>query len=245
MEIKTFINNYKEAFGEKTELPLVFWYSDSPVTEPQKINGCFFKGMKTVRGGSPISLDIDTIGCGGGKLYTGYTDMPERVPNFVSLKEKYKQTPEDVIEYVEGLQIPKTEKPYLNFSRIDLIDSFEGIEGILFFATPDVLSGLATWAYFDNNSDDAVTAMFGSGCSAVVTRAVVENIQNGRRTFIGFFDPSARPYVEADRLSYVIPMSRFTEMYHTMRQSCLFDTHAWGKIRNRINSEAETAEPTA
>jgi hypothetical protein len=24
-------------------------------------------------------------------------------------------------------------------------------------------------------------------------------------------------------------------MYHTMRESCLFDTHAWGKIKERIN----------
>ena len=29
-------------------------------------------------------------------------------------------------------------------------------------------------------------------------------------------------------------MSRFKEMYHTMRESCLFDTHAWGKIKERI-----------
>ena len=24
-------------------------------------------------------------------------------------------------------------------------------------------------------------------------------------------------------------------LYHTMRNSCLFDTYAWGKIRERIN----------
>ena len=30
-------------------------------------------------------------------------------------------------------------------------------------------------------------------------------------------------------------MSRFKEMYETMRQSCLFDTHAWGKIKERMN----------
>ena len=50
----------------------------------------------------------------------------------------------------------------------------------------------------------------------------------------GFFDPSVRPYFEAELLSFTIPMSRFKEMYHTMRESCLFDTHAWGKIKERI-----------
>ena len=30
MEIKTFVANYREAFGETAELPIVFWYSDTP-----------------------------------------------------------------------------------------------------------------------------------------------------------------------------------------------------------------------
>lgn len=48
--------------------------------------------MKTVRDGGIISLNAENIGCGGGKFYTGFTEMPEHVPTFVSLKEKYKQT---------------------------------------------------------------------------------------------------------------------------------------------------------
>ena len=38
-----------------------------------------------------------------------------------------------------------------------------------------MLSGLATWAFFDNNADDAVSCIFGSGCSSVVAQAVKEN----------------------------------------------------------------------
>ena len=51
MDIQTFIQNFKEAFGENAELPLVFWYSDILEGTTEKINGCFFKGMKTVREG--------------------------------------------------------------------------------------------------------------------------------------------------------------------------------------------------
>ena len=91
MEIKTFIANYKAAFGENTELPIVFWYSDTLENQTEKINGCFFKDMRKVREGHTVSLNADVIGCGGGKFYTGFTDMPERVPTFVSLKEKYKK----------------------------------------------------------------------------------------------------------------------------------------------------------
>ena len=47
MDIQTFIQNFREAFGEKAELPLVFWYSDTQEGTAEKINGCFFKGMKS------------------------------------------------------------------------------------------------------------------------------------------------------------------------------------------------------
>lgn len=234
MNTQTFIQDFKEAFGETAELPLVFWYSDVLEGETEKINGCFFKGMKTVREGNIISLNAETIGCGGGKFYTGFTEMPEHVPTFVSLKERYKQTPELVTDFIHQVGVPKAEKIYLHFARIDKVKDIEEAEGLLFLATPDMLSGLTTWAYFDHNAEDSVVSPFGSGCSSVVTQTINENRKGGRRTFIGFFDPSVRPYFEPDKLSYTIPMSRFKEMCETMRQSCLFDTHAWGKIRERM-----------
>ena len=234
MKINTFIKNYKEAFTEDAELPILFWYTAEPVAMTDKINGCFFKGMEQVRQGKPISLNEENIGCGGGKLYTGYAPMAEHIPNFVSQQERYKRTPEMVIDYIDGLDIPKAKGRFLNFARIDQVETFEGKEGLFFLATPDILSGLTTWAYFDNNNEDAVTSYFGSGCSSVVTRAVVENRKKGRKTFVGFFDPSVRPWFEPNLLSFVIPMVRFREMYETMRESCLFDTRAWAKIKERI-----------
>lgn len=234
MNIHTFISNYQEAFGMQAELPIAFWYSNEAAAPTEKINGCLFKCMRLVRDGKIISLNNETITCGGGKFYTGFTDMPERVPGFVSLKEKYKKTPEMVLDFIQKIQVPRADKAYLHFARIDQISSFDQIEGILFLATPDMLSGLATWAYFDNNAFDAVSAPFGSGCCSVVTQAILENRKHGKRTFLGFFDPSVRPYFEENILSFTIPMSRFKEMYHTMRNSCLFDTHAWGKIKERL-----------
>ena len=138
-----------------------------------------------------------------------------------------------VKSFIEQLGVPRVEKEYLHFARIDKVETFDHLEGILFLANPDILSGLTTWAFFDNNKEDTVISTFGSGCSSVVTQTILENRKGGYRTFIGFFDPSVRPYFEADILSYTIPMSRFKVMYETMRSSCLFDTHAWGKIRER------------
>jgi hypothetical protein len=235
MQIKQLISDLREAFGETVELPIAFWYSDEPVAETPKIEGCFFKGMRAVRDGGAISLNADNIGCGGGKFYTGFAPMGEHIPNFVSLKEKYKQTPEMVVDFIAHSEVARATKKFLNFTRIDALESLDGIEGITFFASPDTLSGLTAWAWFDNNADDAVTTRFGSGCSTVVSDAVRENRRGGKRTFIGCFDISVRPHLAPDELSFTIPTSRLREMLLTLRQSSLFGTPAWQKLRGRIN----------
>ena len=98
MDIQTFIDNYQETFSGKAELPIAFWYSDTLSGELRKTQGCLFKALSAIRNGEMISMSGESIGCGGGKFYTGFTPMPEHVPNFVSLKERYKQTPEMVLE---------------------------------------------------------------------------------------------------------------------------------------------------
>lgn len=242
MDIKTFLDNYREAFGAKAPLPVLFYYSDEAVAPPERIGGCLFKGLARVREGQPLTLTGDAIGCGGGKLYTAFAPMPAFVPTFVSEKERYKQTPQDVLECIEKLDIRPATGPYLNFVRLDRAAGFDPMEGLLFFATPDMLSGLTTWAYFDNNADDAVAALFGSGCAAVISVAVRENRLGGDRTFVGLFDPSVRPYIGANELSFVIPAGRFRTMYETMRRTCLFDTHAWAKVKERIGATPECRE---
>ena len=234
MNVQDFIKNYREAFGSKASLPLLFGYSDRPIAPTTKIGGCFFKGLNEARDGMPVSLSAEVIGCGGGKLYTGFADMPERVPKFVSLTEKYKKTPEMVKDFIDALQIKRTDKPYLNFFRIDKAESFDNVEGIFFYATPDMLSGLCGWAFFDSNETDAVVSMFGSGCSTVVSMTVAENARGGHRCFLGLFDPSVRPWVGRDELSFTIPFSRFATMTDTMRDCFLFDSHAWQKVKTRL-----------
>lgn len=219
-------------------LPLLFWYSDGPVRAVPKVEGCFFKALAEAREGSAVSLNAANIGCGGGKFYTGFAPMPPFVPAFVSQKEHYKQTPEMVLEFIGRLGVPEASGAWLNFARIDTpqaAEAFGTADGALFFATPDILSGLVSWAVYDNNADDAVCVPFGSGCSAVVTQAVRENRRGGRSVFLALFDPSVRPWVDASELGFVAPMSRLREMCGTMRASCLFGTHAWNKVRVRIN----------
>lgn len=230
-----FIDNYRTAFGNY-ELPIAFWFSDQSLAVSEKTKGCFIKDLKPAREGSLISFSSDTISCGGGKVYSGFMAVPSYIPEFVSTKERYKETPEMVTDFIKGLKINDQTGKYLNFASIDKLENFDKLEGLIFFATPDVLSGLVSWTLFDTNSPDAVSVPFGSGCSSIIAQTVIENQSNGYRTFLGMFDPSVRPQVESNILSLAIPMSRFKTMYHTLSQSCLKGTHAWLKVKNRIEN---------
>ncbi len=233
MNIQTFIQKYQEAFGEQASLPIAFGYSQQAIAPDSKVPRCMVGAISNVRHGNPLTLSAENVLCGGGKVYAGFAPMSERIPHFVSEVEHYKQTPEMVCEYVENLHIHLADKPYINFQRADQLESWEGIEGLICFTTPDVLSGLASWAFYDNNKEDAVSVPFASGCSALIRMAVRENQEGGDCCFIGLLDPSARLLVPANELAFIIPACRLQSMLQTMEQSSLYQ-HAFSVVRKRI-----------
>ena len=234
MTVKGFIEKYRQAFGEKAPLPIAFGYSDTPVSEIRSVPKCLVGSISNVRHGNSLTLSAENVICGGGGLYTAFTEMPERVPIFVSEVEHYKKTKEMVVDYVRGLNIELTQKPYLNFVRIDNLKEWSDAEALLFFATPDMLAGLSSWAFYDNNSADAVVTQFSSGCASIVTRAISANKSGGRSCFIGMLDPSARPLIPENELTFTIPMCRLMEMLETMDDSSLYQK-AFSALRRRIN----------
>lgn len=233
MTVQEFITRYKEAFGESAPLPISLAYSNAPAAELKNVPRCMIGAISKVRGGESLTLCAQNVLCGGGGLYTAFKPMPERVPVFVSEVEHYKQSKEMVQDYIDSLHIGLTEKRYLNFVRADKLSSWNDAEALIFFATPDILSGLATWAFYDNNSPDAVTTQFASGCASIITFAVNENRSNGRRCFLGMLDPSARPLVPENELTFTIPMSRFREMLTTMNNSALYQK-AFSILKRRM-----------
>ena len=235
MTIQEFIIKFREAFGDAAPLPVSLAYGATPAAEVKSVPKCMIGAVSKVRYGDSLTLCADNVLCGGGGLYTAFRPMPERVPVFVSEVEHYKKTKEMVKDYVDSLAITLTDKPYLNFVRVDKLENWDDAEALIFFATPDMLSGLCTWAFYDNNDSDAVTTLFASGCASIITFAVNENRSGGRRCFLGMLDPSARPLVPANELTFTIPMSRFKEMLTTMNDSALYQK-AFSALKRRINN---------
>lgn len=236
MTPQQFIEQFRAAFGDATPLPIAIWYDDIAAAADCRVPRCMVGAVRKVCDGEPLTLTAENVQCGGGGLYTAFHPMPERVPLFVSEVEHYKRTPEMVCDYIAGMGIEPAEHPFLNFVRVDRIASWERVEAVLFFATPDILSGLCSWAFYDSNASDTVVTPFASGCAGAVTFATAENRKGGKRCFLGMLDPSARPLVPKHELTFAVPMSRFAQMLDTMDDSALYHK-AFSVVRRRINGE--------
>lgn len=237
MTIKTFIQNYSELFTVETKLPLGFWYSDQPVAVNQgKLSGCMFKYLPDLYEGKAISLSLKETPavCSGAIGYLGFKEFDRKSAEFVSFYEKFIRTPEMFFEHAESFPVERAVRPYLNIVRIDKINDTDVVEGICFIVNPDVLSGLISWIFLDDYSENAIITRFGSGCSNMITAAVHENKVQGKRSFLGGFDPSLRPHVQPDELTLSIPMSHFNTLLATIEDSCLSGTREWNTVQSRM-----------
>jgi hypothetical protein len=52
------------------------------------------------------------------------------------------------------------------------------------------------------------------------------------------FDPSARPFVPGNALTFSVPMNKFGRMIENMEESFLI-TDTWKRVQKRIGAEVE------
>jgi hypothetical protein len=183
----------------------------------------------------------EDIGCAGGKRYAGFSESLR--PNFEYFLscgipgkmegERYKKSPELVRKFMVKAPRLNAPKKYILFKRWDQLEAKEEPDVVVFFAQPDVLSGLFTLASFDTAEESGVIAPFGAGCGSIVLYPYLEKDKPNPRGVIGMFDPSARPYVPAGTLTFAAPMIKFLRMVQNMEESFLV-TPTWEVIRKRI-----------
>jgi len=249
MEAETkdrFVRLWKKYFGD-AELPITFFYTDeeghAEAVEPGSVPACVVGALVKVREGTPVRFDVDSIGCPGGKRYLGYAEgimpgfeyflsygIPGRLEG-----ERYCKSPELVMEIMKNSPTFKAPGRFIVFKRWDNLEEADNPEVVIFFAEPDVLAGLFTLARFDEADRNAVSAPFGSGCSTIVQHPYLERESEHPRATIGMFDPSARPFVPRNTISFSVPMSKFATMIDNMEESFLI-TDTWGRIQKRMAS---------
>jgi hypothetical protein len=246
MEMKDrFIKLWGKYF-HSAELPITFYYSDSggrvELVKPGSVARCVIGALVEVRKGRSLRFNAGSVGCLGGRKYLGFAEgiMPD-FEYFLSCGipgkmegERYKKSPELVKAIVANWPDFKAPAPYVIFKRWDNLEKEDNPEVVIFFAQDDVLSGLFTLANFDQSEPEGVFTPMGSGCASIVSYPYREKDAPHPRAVIGMFDPSARPHLPKDVLSFSVPMAKFVTMIENMEDSFL-TTDTWRKLRKRID----------
>ena len=246
-EDKENFNDLWNRYFNGAELPVTFYYTDeegrAEQVKPGTGSRCLIGALAKVRKGRSLCFDAASVACPGGKRYLGFTRsiMPD-FEYFLSCGipgqlegERYKKSPDLVNGYMKGL--PQFEAPgrMIVFKRWDRLEEQDNPEVAIFFATPDVLSGLFTLANFDEADPNGVFSPFGSGCSSIVYYPYMERPSVRPRGVIGMFDVSVRPYVSGNVLTFAAPMTKLKKMIANMEESFL-TTGSWAVVKRRIRS---------
>jgi len=202
---------------------------------------CLVCDLARVRIGISLVFDRTSVTCSGGLFYLGYdTQRSENFRYFLSAGkpgvvegERYKKSPEIVDEITaRHVSLPVEGKTY-TFKRWDKLTTEDNPDVVIFFARPEVLSALFTLANFDQPDPNGVICPFGSGCSSIVHHPRLEQRRDNPRAVLGMFDPSARPCVPVDILTFAVPMKKFEKMITSMDESFLI-TKTWEKQKAKI-----------
>jgi uncharacterized protein (DUF169 family) len=248
-----FLLLWKKYFGD-TELPITFYYTtgNGGAEQAEKPNGrsCLICELARVRNGRSLYYNIEALACGGARRYLGYAEkMRPGFEYFLSCGndkmegERYIRTPEMVKELMKNQQTLSIDGKNIIFKRWDDLTVNDDPDVVIFFARPDVLSGLFTLANFDQTEPNGTITPFGAGCGTIIYYPYLESMSERPRAVIGMFDPSARPCVQENLLTFAVPMKRFERMIGYMEESFLI-TGTWTTVRNRINrNESSTTNP--
>jgi len=239
-----FILLWNRYFGN-AELPVAFYYTigngGAEPAEKSKGRNCIICELAKIRKGRSLFFNIDSLSCGGARRYLGYTDkMRPGFEYFLSCGtdqmegERYLRTPEMVKEFMKNQKTLPANGKNIVFKRWDNLTVNDEPDVVIFFVGPDVLSGLFTLANFDQKDPNGTNTPFGSGCGTIIHYPWLESKSEQQRAVIGMFDPSARPCVPEDVLTFAVPMKRFEKMIGYMEESFLI-TETWATVRDRIN----------
>ncbi len=246
MELKDrFISLWKKYFNN-AELPIAFYYTESEeraeLAAPGSVPRCVIGAISGVRKGRSLCFNADSIGCFGGKRYLGFSEklMPD-FEYFLSCGipgklegERYKKSPELVRELIKNSPGFKAPAGFIVFKRWDKLEASDDPDVMIFFAKPDVLSGIFTLANFDQADPNGVFTPMGAGCNSIVQQPYIEKDSSRPRGVIGMFDISARPFVGRDELTFSVPMKKFVSMVENMDESFL-TTDSWKAVQKRIS----------
>ncbi len=206
-----------------------------------KVGGCVYTVFKNFT--DCIYITQNSVGCKGANTGCGFCDDMPNIPggfgNFIANGggegcppgERIKCSA-DVAEKMFFAQ-PKKVMEGKNAIKIEVLTENSTSELVLFFATPDQLSGLVHLFYYRRDDYDGIIVPVCSGCAQLFRLPFFEYDNNTGKGVVGNMDFFSRPHLDKDLLAFTVPYLTFKQMCEDAPNCCFF-APAWSGVKKRL-----------
>jgi uncharacterized protein (DUF169 family) len=205
--------------------------------------GCVSAMLFQVAKGKTAVFSSETAGCPGGSMGLGFSSRYPQEMEFILSTGKegqfegksLKKTPELVKDSLEPhTKLATITEEFVILKPINEVDlNKENPSVIVFFANADQLTALCTLVNYGIAGNENVIVPFAAGCQSFCSLPLAESKKSQPRAIIGMLDISARPFLDADLLSFSLPVEMFNNMEANIPGSFL-DKKEWLNLSKRI-----------
>jgi len=192
-------------------------------------------------------ISAEEYGCPGGVYYCSMMKPHLRfIEHYVSTGfagtpmhgERYMPGPDAMRAFMEKVNPRKAPAKYCIFKPLSQFTDGDEPEFVIFFARPEVLTGLFVQAVFTTGDMDCVASPFGAGCTNIIGWPLYYQTQGVEKAVLGGMDPSARKFMKTDELTFTVPLSLYEKMLVALPESMFAHETDWTGVRKKVERSA-------
>ncbi|AMK12461.1 DUF169 domain-containing protein [Pseudodesulfovibrio indicus] len=242
----------ENAYGPKKGAPISRELEDARALDMQEVMKTFSCVMGNVwlarKKGGAAYISSEEYGCVGGAYYCSMMKPHLRfIEHYVSTGyegtplhgERYMPDPDAMRAFMEEVNPREAPGKYCIFKPLSLFTDETKPEFVIFFARPEVLSGLFTQAVFATGDMDCVVSPFGAGCTNMVSWPLYYKGKGLEKAVIGGFDPSARKFMKTDELTFTVSLDLYEKMLAALPESMFTHETDWKGVRKKVARSAK------
>jgi len=205
-------------------------------------HSCIIKNIWMARKKNTAAyFDSERYGCPGAAFFLGFTKPQlETIISFVSTGipnvmpgERYIESPEVARQVYKDMDPVPAPKRFCVFRPVSQFARDQKPDTVTFFARPEAIAGLYCLAFFVTNDPEVVKSPVGSGCAQMISYPFKYLKEGKLKAVLGGWDPSCRPFLQTDELSFTVPYEMYEKMLQRWPESFLSGP-AWGAVKQKI-----------
>lgn len=242
----------ENAYGPKKGIPISRELEDAGQLNMQEVMKSFSCVMGNVwlarKKKSAAFISTEQYGCVGGAYHCSMIKPHLRfIEHYVSTGfegtplqgERYMPGPEAMREFILRVNPRKAPAKYCIFKPLSLFTDGVEPEFVIFFARPEILTGLFTQAVFTTGDMECVVSPFGAGCTNMLAWPLHYKEKGQEKAVIGGMDPSARKFMKTDELTFTVPLSLYEKMLAALPDSMFTHDTDWKSVRKKVERSAK------